>query len=192
MEPLNDHEDLFGALDEAAYNATPPTGVEIDQAAWHVRMCNLFDREAAAVAAMYDTEIVMFHELKQARLETLASRRRWHETAVSQWHRAGLADGTLRKTVQLPTGSSSLRAAQPAAEVVDEDTLRAWLANNNLEETAYPAKEPKLSIGALKKLVKPQTKEAEPGSTVQAVYPETGEPVPGIIYHAKAAGHNVT
>jgi hypothetical protein len=165
-------------IDDFSSPAPVPEG--IGRVVWHVRKAHVIREQARAERAMFMVEIDRLRERLIDREGFLSRAAEWHERAVESWHRAHVKE--VGKTVHFPTGNpSKLRAAQPMVEIVDEDALRVWLAEHDLEERVYPAKEPALSRQKLKEVLAKESKDGvEPGSVLAFVHPETGERVPGV------------
>lgn len=136
----------------------------------------------------YQAEVERLTIQRNERIAPLLEELAAHEVAVETWHRQALRAGAagIGKTVDFPTGPPSKLVAQgtPAAEVHDEEALRVWAMENDLEDTLWPAKpapKPTMSKAALKEALGMESKKGvEPGASLRYVHPETGEVVPGV------------
>lgn len=189
--PAEIEAELYGQ-EEVNYSLEPEIPIGQDKANWHLRKGGTIRASQDALRSLFDAEIQMLMDRRDDRMSIFENQALWHERAVEMWHRGALAKGDAGKTANLPHGTSSIRASQPATEIFDEDLMRAWLAANDLESVVYPVKEPALSKAALKKAVAMVDKNGkEAGSPIAAVHPDTGEVVPGLRFRATPARHSV-
>jgi hypothetical protein len=136
----NDHDpgygDFLGDEPDIDYDtpAEMPDGQAeaLDRASWHLKMAAKYSRQLSEIDAVYKAEMERLDIRRQHRLRILANQIAWHETPVESLHRALLAEDPKRKSIELPYGTSKIRASKtPKLEFTDMAATLAWAEENH-------------------------------------------------------------
>jgi hypothetical protein len=189
----DDIETVFGDQVDADI---PRTYIPLDfrRAGSHNRDAHLARLKAERIQQMFEEQIAELSERRDVLLEPHLKAAANHSGAVERWHRAALAAGDEKSTVEFLIGpASKLIEGQPQMIVKDEDLLRAWAEEHGHGSVLWPLKprpEPTLALAALKKLTpvkdrrRPKGKR-EPGAEIPAMTVD-GEKVPGVKFIEQA------
>lgn len=144
-----------------------------EQAIWALRKIAGIERNRQEARAAAQAEINRIKAWLADEEKRSDQGREYLDFLLEDYHRRQLTENKKLKTIKLPHGELQLRAQQPDF-TRDNEALMAWAKNNRPEFViSPPPPESVLNWAELKKTLK-----VVKG---QAVYPETGEVVPGLV-----------
>jgi len=144
----------------------------LERASWHMRKAAMLKAERDQLNAVYQAEIDRLLVRRGHRLRIIDNQIEWHEEPVRSLHLALLRDNPRRKTIELPYGTSKVRAAQkPKVIIEDKGAVLAWAERNHPDLLGMT-----INVTDLRSV-------AEPTDDGRAVDAATGELVPGASSH---------
>lgn len=174
------------------YGEEPVAWATSQQATTSMRRLHYYQTLLAEQERPFDEEIARLQEWKAQVTRKAQERIEWHTMAIEAYHRAGLAAGECQPTLNLPTGSSLLKARRPKIEVTDEAELLAWAEGEGIDLLPN-VPTPKVMAGKLNAAITVVGKDtAEPGEMLKVAAKGTGESVPGVTAVAQEPSFSLT
>lgn len=148
----------------------------LERANWHLRMAAKRRDERDQLAAVYKKEIERLQIRLQHRTRILNDQIAWHEEPVKGLHLALLRENPKRKTIELPSGKSSVRVPQtPKVNIVDNAAVLAWAEKEHPELISHA-----INVTAVRTVAGASDADGlKPGDVRAAIDTETGEIIPG-------------
>ena len=150
-------------------------------AAEMMRRYRWWENQVAEIDEPFAAEIKRLQLRRDEVTRPARQKMEWYQEALEKWHRASMADKSVKPTVKLPYGDMMLRKASPVLEVTDEAEVLAWAAGEGLD--VLP--DPRVMTSKLKAVAFPVEDDDEPGTQLPVV-DANGEVVPGVRAEARA------
>lgn len=145
-----------------------------DKATWALRKLARIEAEDAAVNAQYDRETARLNDWFMSAREPLQRQREFFLGLLREYHQQCLAEDPSKKTIKLPAGTLKSKAGQNRW-TVDADAFLEWFDNDAEIQKEHPdlvRVKRDAALSAIKQILEPKDD--------RAVYPNTGEIVPGV------------
>ena len=144
-----------------------------EQAVWALRKIAGIERSRQEARTAAQVEVGRIQAWLAGEEKRADQARDYLDFLLEDYHRRQLAENPKQKTIKLPHGELQLRTQQPEYHK-DDVAVMTWARENRPEFVIQPPQpDPKLDWAGLKKALKVVNG--------QAVDPETGEAVPGLV-----------